>query len=220
MNVPIFSLLPIAAAVHHPRSSSGDECQRIARWLQPTPERRRSQFLHVLRGARGVSQPRTMRTWCILLSSASGIGMPSPMGAAPSSAIDEPHAPRPVGSRQRCRSASSDSGRRNPRIDETEGRIGNHVDPWRWRPLPLAQDRHLLAAIRAEAAETVEELEVRKALGADGLRRRLSSIFPRLIGEITVRTRLLPESDAYPKIHGSNCQSPRAQRCWRAAASS
>jgi hypothetical protein len=113
MNVPIFSLLPIAAAVHHPRSSSGDERQRIARWLQPTPERRHLQFLYVLHGARGVSQPRTMRTWCILLSSASGIGMPSPMGAAPSSAIDEPHAPRPVGSRQRCRSASSDSGRRS-----------------------------------------------------------------------------------------------------------
>jgi hypothetical protein len=35
------------------------------------------------------------------------------MSAAPSSAIDEPHAPRPVGSRQRCRSASSDSGRRS-----------------------------------------------------------------------------------------------------------
>jgi hypothetical protein len=54
---------------------------------------------------RGCCRPRAC--------SASGIGMPSPMGAAPSNAIDEPHAPRPVGSRQRCRSASSDSGRQS-----------------------------------------------------------------------------------------------------------
>ena len=35
------------------------------------------------------------------------------------------------------------------------------------------------------------------------------------------RPRVSPASRApRPKIHGSNCQSPRAQRCWRAAATS
>ena len=59
-------------------------------------------------------------------------------------------------------------------------------------------------------------IKVRKAAGADSVRRRLSSIFQRLIGEIEARTRPPLVSRACPMIHGSNCQSPRAQRCWRA----
>jgi hypothetical protein len=45
--------------------------------------------------------------------------------------------------------------------------------------------------------------------GADSERRRLSSIFQR------------PSAGSPgPKIHGKSCQSPRVQRCWRAAATS
>jgi len=50
------------------------------------------------------------------------------------------------------------------------------------------------------------------AAGAESVRRRLSNIFQRPMAGI----RPLPRSN----IHGSNCQSPRAQRCWRAAATS
>ena len=60
-------------------------------------------------------------------------------------------------------------------------------------------------------------IKVKNAAGADNVRRRLSSIFQRLIDGIWVRIRrpLVPRT--CPMIHGSNCQSPRAQRCWRAA---
>src|SRR4029450_5802603 len=44
---------------------------------------------------------------------------------------------------------------------EAKNRIGDHVDPGRWRPLSLAENRHILTAIRSEATEAVEELEVR-----------------------------------------------------------
>ena len=50
-------------------------------------------------------------------------------------------------------------------------------------------------------------ISVSTAAGADNVRRRLSSIFQRPITGIGAR-----------KIHGSSCQSPRAHRCWRAAA--
>ena len=56
-------------------------------------------------------------------------------------------------------------------------------------------------------------IKVRKAAGADSVRRRLSSIFQRPIKGIEVRIRSPLASFACPMIHGSNCQSPRAQRC-------
>src|SRR5258706_10270179 len=62
--------------------------------------------------------------------------------------------------------------------------------------------------------------KVKNAAGAVSVRRRLSSIFQRFIGEIDARTRAPHVFCARPKIQGSNCQSPRAQRCWRAAATS
>ena len=43
---------------------------------------------------------------------------------------------------------------------KAKGRIRDHVDPGRRRPLSLAENRHVLTAIRSEAAEAVEELEV------------------------------------------------------------
>src|SRR2546428_6904370 len=52
---------------------------------------------------------------------------------------------------------------------------------------------------------------VRKVAGADSVRRRLSIIFHRPINGIG-------RWEPYPTIHGSSCQSPRAHRCWRAAA--
>ena len=61
-------------------------------------------------------------------------------------------------------------------------------------------------------------IKVINAAGADSVRRRLSSIFQRLIGGIGARIRSPLASRAWPRIHGSNCQSPRAQRCWRAVA--
>ena len=59
---------------------------------------------------------------------------------------------------------------------------------------------------------------VSKAAGADRVRRRLSSIFQRPTSGIQVgRGR---RADAPRSIQGRSCQSPRAQRCWRAAATS
>src|SRR2546427_10665340 len=52
---------------------------------------------------------------------------------------------------------------------------------------------------------------VRKVAGADSVRRRLSIIFHRPINGIG-------RWEPYPTTHGSSCQSPRAHRCWRAAA--
>src|SRR4030095_16912101 len=43
---------------------------------------------------------------------------------------------------------------------EAKNRIGDHVDPGRWRPLSLAENCHILTAIRSESTEAVEELEV------------------------------------------------------------
>ena len=56
--------------------------------------------------------------------------------------------------------------------------------------------------------------------GADNVRRRLSNIFHRAISGNLRRPRVAPAASPLPKIHGSSCQSPRAQRCWRAAATS
>ena len=44
---------------------------------------------------------------------------------------------------------------------EAERGIGDHVDPGRRRPLPLAEDRHVLPPVVGEATEAVEELERR-----------------------------------------------------------
>ena len=55
--------------------------------------------------------------------------------------------------------------------------------------------------------------------GPESVRRRLSSIFQRPIAE-DCRAPITRGGSRRPKIHGSSCQSPRAQRCWRAAATS
>ncbi len=49
--------------------------------------------------------------------------------------------------------------------------------------------------------------------GADNVRRRLSSIFQRPISGSALEPRLPRDASPRPKIQGSNCQSPRAQRC-------
>ena len=54
--------------------------------------------------------------------------------------------------------------------------------------------------------------------GAESVRRRLSSIFQRPSSGSDLRPRRV--ASPRPKIHGSNCQSPRAQRWLRAAATS
>ena len=82
--------------------------------------------------------------------------------------------------------------------------------------------------IHAEAGARVQHaINARKAAGANSVRRRLSIVFQRPIGGIAPRRsviavafRSLPEPFPRPRIQGSNCQSPRAQRCWRAAATS
>ena len=56
--------------------------------------------------------------------------------------------------------------------------------------------------------------------GADSVRRRLSSIFQRPIAGMALRVRSVPATGPRPNIHGSNCQSPRAQRWWRSASTS
>src|SRR6204780_4833436 len=43
---------------------------------------------------------------------------------------------------------------------EAERLIRDHVDPRRRRPLSLAENRHVLASIGGEPAESVEELEI------------------------------------------------------------
>ncbi len=53
--------------------------------------------------------------------------------------------------------------------------------------------------------------------GADSVRRRLSSIFHRPIAGIGPRSRSVPAVGPRPQTHGSNCQSPRAQRWQRSA---
>ena len=45
---------------------------------------------------------------------------------------------------------------------ETEGRIGDHVDPRHWRRLARAEDRHVVAAALGEATEAIEELHARR----------------------------------------------------------
>ncbi len=58
----------------------------------------------------------------------------------------------------------------------------------------------------------------RTLAGADSVRRRLSSIFHSPIsGSESLPG---PAASPRPRIHGSNCQSPRAQRWLRAAATS
>jgi len=53
--------------------------------------------------------------------------------------------------------------------------------------------------------------------GADMVRRRLSIIFQRAMPGMELRLRRPVASRARPRIQGRSCQSPRAQRCWRAA---
>ena len=48
----------------------------------------------------------------------------------------------------------------------------------------------------------------------------LSSIFHRPIAGMALRVRSALTIGPRPNIHGSNCQSPRAQRWWRRAATS
>src|ERR1700676_2370711 len=43
---------------------------------------------------------------------------------------------------------------------EAEGGIGDDVDPGRWSPLPLAEDRHVFPSAGREAAEAIEKLEL------------------------------------------------------------
>ena len=45
---------------------------------------------------------------------------------------------------------------------ETEGRIGDHVDPRRRRRLARAQDRHIFASAFGEAAQPIEVLHARR----------------------------------------------------------
>ena len=56
--------------------------------------------------------------------------------------------------------------------------------------------------------------------GADTVRRRLSRIFQRPIAGTTPRVRSVPVFGPRPDSHGSNCQSPRAQRWCRLASRS
>ena len=63
----------------------------------------------------------------------------------------------------------------------------------------------------AGSGESVQAARsVRTAEGAESVRRRLSSIFQRPRNGTPAARR--------PTIHGRSCQSPRAQRCWRSAA--
>ncbi len=48
---------------------------------------------------------------------------------------------------------------------ETEIRVGHHVDPGSRGPLPLAQSRDVLAAVRCESPQAVEELEIQRRKG-------------------------------------------------------
>ena len=57
---------------------------------------------------------------------------------------------------------------------------------------------------------------VATASGAESVRRRLSIIFQRPIAGRDRRASRRCASRARPRIHGRSCQSPRAQRCWRA----
>ena len=58
---------------------------------------------------------------------------------------------------------------------------------------------------------------VARASGADIVRRRLSTIFHRAMPGMEPGLRRPVASRARPRIQGRSCQSPRAQRCWRAA---
>ena len=60
---------------------------------------------------------------------------------------------------------------------------------------------------------------VKNMAGAESVRRKLSIIFQRLIAGIEI-LRPLWELLPNPRIQGSNCQSPRAQRCCRRAPAS
>ena len=73
---------------------------------------------------------------------------------------------------------------------------------------------------RPAAAAVQPASSARIAAGADSERRRLSNIFQRPIAGTKRALLRAPVPVARPSIHGSNCQSPRAQRCWRAAATS
>ena len=42
---------------------------------------------------------------------------------------------------------------------KAKGRIRDHVDPGRRRPLSLAENRHVFTAVGSEAAEAIEELQ-------------------------------------------------------------
>src|SRR5580698_5273628 len=61
---------------------------------------------------------------------------------------------------------------------------------------------------------------VRNMQGAERVRRKLSSIFQRLIAGIFIFLLSSLGKSPCPKIHGISCQSPRAQRLWRRAEAS
>ena len=61
-------------------------------------------------------------------------------------------------------------------------------------------------------------IRVSQAAGADRVRRRLSIIFHRPTSGIQVGR--APARMSPRIIQGRSCQSPRAQRCWRPAATS
>ena len=73
----------------------------------------------------------------------------------------------------------------------------------------VARTKRVHTRARRPAASTRRGASGTSA-GADNVRRRLSSIFQRPISRDPRRVAA--------EIHGSSCQSPRAQRCWRAAA--
>ena len=75
-------------------------------------------------------------------------------------------------------------------------------------------------APRPEAAWPIRRSAPRRPTAADSDRRRLSSIFQRPIAGTLPRGRRSALCGPRPRIQGSSCQSPRAQRWWRRAATS
>ena len=75
--------------------------------------------------------------------------------------------------------------------------------------------------IQGDTCGTIHPANMSSSMqGAESVRRRLSSIFQRLIAGIETLRRSSLESPPCPKIHGKSCQSPRAQRCCLAAETS
>src|SRR5438874_10099851 len=74
-----------------------------------------------------------------------------PRGDLILAAIDRPGIARPFG-----------------RDLEAERGIGDHVDPWRRGPLPLAENRHIFTAVSGKPTEAIEKFHCRS--GGGGLR--------------------------------------------------